>query len=199
MNKKKQTREQILLAGFEMASLEGLESLTIGELAKRVGMSKSGLFAHFNSRTNLQAAVVSYAGERFAERVIAPCREASHNSYEAKLRHMLDNWLTWNSSFQGSCMFLDAWRDGHADDDPMQMMLEVITKRWLDYLNIQFEKGIEAKEFRADLDCWQTVYEMYGLYLSSHLFRTLSLETQGALKFWKGIDDLFVRIRYTEN
>lgn len=195
MGKKQQTREQILNAAFEMASQEGLESLTIGELAKRVGMSKSGLFAHFNSRANLQAAVVMYAGECFAARIIEPCREASHPSIEAKIRHMLDNWLTWNDSFQGSCMFLDAWRESHNDDDPMQQALEGTIKTWLNYLRIQFEKGIETGEFHDDLDCWQTVYELYGLYLSSHLFRTLKLESERALKFRKGIDDLFAKAR----
>ncbi|MEZ8140584.1 transcriptional regulator [Enterovibrio norvegicus FF-33] len=199
MSKKSQTREQILSIAFEMASQEGLESLTIGELAKRVGMSKSGLFAHFNSRSNLQAAVVAYAGERFAERVIAPCREALHVSIEAKIRHMLDNWLTWNSSFQGSCMFLDAWRESHTDDDPMQKVLEATIKKWLHYLHIQFERGIELGEFHDDMDCWQTVYELYGLYLSSHLFRTLGLESNGAQKFWTGIDELFARTRKLTN
>ncbi|NGN97229.1 TetR/AcrR family transcriptional regulator [Grimontia sp. S25] len=195
MSKKKQTREQILTVAFEMASRDGLESLTIGELAKQVGMSKSGLFAHFNSRSNLQAAVVMFAGECFAARIIVPCREASHPSIEAKIRHMLDNWLTWNSSFQGSCMFLDAWRESHDEEDPMQQALEGTIKKWLNYLHIQFEKGIESGEFREDLDCWQTVYELYGLYLSSHLFRTLKLESGGAKRFWTGIDGLFNKVR----
>ncbi|KXF83097.1 TetR/AcrR family transcriptional regulator [Enterovibrio coralii] len=195
MSKKKQTREQILTIAFDMASEEGLESLTIGELAKRVGMSKSGLFAHFNARANLQAAVVVYAGERFAERVIVPVRETQHTSYESKLRHLMDNWMSWNGSFQGSCMFLDAWRETSSDDDVMQKALEATTNRWLHYLQIQFEKGIEAGEFKQELDCWQLVYKLYGLYLSSHLFRKLDLETEQGQRFWSGIDDLFSVIK----
>lgn len=195
MSKKEQTRAQILSTAFDMASRDGLESLTIGELAKCVGMSKSGLFAHFNSRANLQSAVVVYAGERFSERIIAPCREGQHTSVESKLRHLLDNWLTWNNSFQGSCMFLDAWRESHEDDDPMQAALEGTIKKWLNYLHIQIEKGIESGEFRKDLDGWQTVYELYGLYLSSHLFRTLGLESASAQRFWQGIDALFEKIK----
>lgn len=195
MSKKQQTREQILAVAFELASQDGLESLTIGELAKRVGMSKSGLFAHFNARSNLQAAVVEYAGERFAERIIAPCRDAKHPTIEAKIRHLLDNWLTWNGSFQGSCMFLDAWRESHGDNDPMQQALDATIKKWLNYLRIQFHKGVEAGEFRRDLDCWQTVYELYGMYLSNRLFKTLSLENAQSQKFWCGIDALFARTR----
>ncbi|MDD1779836.1 TetR/AcrR family transcriptional regulator [Enterovibrio sp. ZSDZ35] len=191
MSKKKQTREQILTVAFDMASDEGLESLTIGELAKRVGMSKSGLFAHFNARSNLQAAVVWYAGERFAERVIAPVRETQHASLESKIRHLMDNWMSWNGSFQGSCMFLDAWREKSNNDDVMQQALEATTNKWLSYLHIQFEKGIEAGEFDPELDCWQLVYKLYGLYLSSHLFRKLDLETEHGQRFWLGIDDLF--------
>ncbi|SKA62057.1 TetR/AcrR family transcriptional regulator [Enterovibrio nigricans] len=195
MSKKKQTREQILIIAFDMASEEGLESLTIGELAKRVGMSKSGLFAHFNARSNLQAAVVLYAGQRFAEKVIEPARETPHDSCESKIRHLMDNWMSWNSSIQGSCMFLDAWREKSNDGDVMQQALEETTKKWLYYLQIQFEKGIEFGEFKPDLDCCQLVYKLYGLYLSSHLFRTLDLETENAKRFWAGIDELFSMIK----
>ncbi len=74
MSKRQITRDRILGSAFELASEDGLESLTIGSLAKASEMSKSGVFAHFNSRENLQIAVIEYAGERFVERVIQPVR-----------------------------------------------------------------------------------------------------------------------------
>ena len=108
MSKGKVTRDNILSKAFELASENGLESLTIGELAKQCGMSKSGLFAHFNSKDNLQIAVLEYANLIFTQRVIAPAREQSSAlRQEQKIRTLLDNWLGWNHSFQGSCMFLD--------------------------------------------------------------------------------------------
>ena len=111
MKKGKVTKELILQRAFQLASENGLESLTIGELAKQCGMSKSGLFAHFNSKLNLQLSVLEFANQVFAERVIAPARELGDSNIERKVRGLLDTWMTWNHSFQGSCMFLDAWND----------------------------------------------------------------------------------------
>lgn len=84
MSKGQNTRHNILTYAFQMASEDGLESLTIGELAKKVGMSKSGLFAHFKSKDNLQVAVLEYANQVFVEKVLAPARLAAPENYETK-------------------------------------------------------------------------------------------------------------------
>ncbi|MCW8328586.1 TetR/AcrR family transcriptional regulator [Photobacterium sp. SDRW27] len=190
MSKGRITREHILKTAFDLASKDGLDSLTIGQLAKASGMSKSGLFAHFNSKENLQIAVLEYTGEYFAHRVIQPARLSEPENIEKKLRLLLQNWLDWNQSFQGSCMFLDAWKDGCESNDPVQQALVKMTRRWLDYLCRQVEKAKQNGELKRDLDNWQFVYRLYGVYLSSHLFRSLSLETAEHQRFWLGIDEL---------
>lgn len=152
MSKGKITRENILNKAFELASENGLESLTIGELAKQCGMSKSGLFAHFNSKDNLQIAVLEHANRVFTQRVIAPAREQQTQTIETKLTALLDNWLGWNHSFQGSCMFLDAWKEADSDNVPTQQVLKQTIASWVEYLRIQIAKGVEQGEFRADLD-----------------------------------------------
>ena len=124
MSKGKVTRDNILSKAFELASENGLESLTIGELAKQCGMSKSGLFAHFNSKDNLQIAVLEHANLIFTQRVITPAREQSARSQEQKIRTLLDNWLGWNHSFQGSCMFLDAWKETNSETNLTQKALK---------------------------------------------------------------------------
>lgn len=106
MSKSRITREHILGRAFELASEDGLESLTIGSLAKASEMSKSGVFAHFNSRENLQIAVIEYASDRFVERIIQPVRLECYESYELKLRKLAENWLNWNSNFQEAACFL---------------------------------------------------------------------------------------------
>lgn len=199
MNKKQVTREHILQTAFELASTDGLDSLTIGQLAKASGMSKSGLFAHFNSKENLQIAVLEYAGQLFAERVIQPARQAVPMGIEKKLRFLLRLWLEWNQSFQGSCMFLDAWKERGDDDNAVQAALTQVTRRWLDYLHRQIERAKAEGEFVSTLDSWQCVYRLYGVYLSSHLFRSMGLETAEHLRFWQGIDDLFVQWRADRN
>ncbi|EGA65993.1 TetR/AcrR family transcriptional regulator [Vibrio brasiliensis] len=190
MSKGRITRENILSKAFELASENGLESLTIGELAKQCGMSKSGLFAHFNSKDNLQIAVLEYANLIFTQRVIAPARESASISIEEKLTLLLDNWLGWNHSFQGSCMFLDAWKETGSEAPPTQQVLKKTIATWIEYLTIQVAKGIDNGEFRHDLDPKQAIYELYGLYLSAHLFYSIRGEQASQQHFWQGVKRL---------
>ncbi len=192
MNKGKTTKENILKTAFFMASQNGLESLTFGELARQCKLSKSGLYAHFNSKENLQVLVVEYADQIFIERVLQPARDQFSDCLESKLRLLLDNWLNWNHSFQGSCMFLDAWRsDGEADDAVQQRLIKC-SNRWVSYLEIQIEKAKIAGVFSADLEAKQAVYQIYGLYLSSQLFYEIDGEAVSRAMFWKSVDFLFL-------
>ncbi|KLN64881.1 MULTISPECIES: TetR/AcrR family transcriptional regulator [Vibrio] len=190
MSKGKVTRENILSKAFELASENGLESLTIGELAKQCGMSKSGLFAHFNSKDNLQIAVLDYANQIFTQRVIAPARERTSITIEEKLTLLLDNWLGWNHSFQGSCMFLDAWKETSVETAPTQQVLKKTIATWIEYLRIQVAKGVENGEFRQDLEPRQATFELYGLYLSAHLFYSIHGEQASNEHFWQGVKRL---------
>ncbi|WP_162047731.1 TetR/AcrR family transcriptional regulator [Vibrio taketomensis] len=190
MSKGRVTREVILTKAFELASVSGLESLTIGELAKQCGMSKSGLFAHFNSKENLQLAVLEHANRVFTERVIAPARSVGDGDIIHKLKTLLDNWLGWNHSFQGSCMFLDAWKETGSKDTLMQQHLQATILKWIDYLIIQLRKGKDNQQFRADLNCEQAAFELYGLYLSAKLFYSLRGEQVSHDHFWQGVERL---------
>ncbi|MDA0149859.1 TetR/AcrR family transcriptional regulator [Vibrio sp. LaRot3] len=190
MSKGRITREAILSTAFDLASKHGLESLTIGELAKCCGMSKSGLFAHFNSKENLQISVLEYANLTFRERVIVPARDLGDEDIEHKLKALLDNWLGWNHSFQGSCMFLDAWKETGGCSSPLQSVLKQTISIWIDYLTIQIEKGIDNKQFRPDLEAKQASFELYGLYLSAHLFYSIQGESVSQQHFWQGVERL---------
>lgn len=193
MSKGRLTRETILSKAFELASEDGLESLTIGELAKQCGMSKSGLFAHFNSKENLQVALVEYANSVFTQRVISPARALGSDNIERKLKLLLDNWLGWNHSFQGSCMFLDAWKETGREHDATQQVLKKTIATWIHYLEIQIDKGIANGEFRADLSAGQAVFELYGLYLSAHLFSSIHGQQSSYQRFWHGVECLLER------
>ncbi|EGR1220578.1 MULTISPECIES: TetR/AcrR family transcriptional regulator [Vibrio] len=195
MKKGKVTKEFILQRAFEIASEDGLESLTIGELAKQCGMSKSGLFAHFNSKLNLQLSVLEYANQVFAERVIEPARGLGDSNIERKIRGLLDSWMTWNHSFQGSCMFLDAWNDAADKSCPLQAALRKAIDTWLSYLEIQIAKGKENQEFISDLDTRQATFDLYGQYLSAHVFYSIKGEEESLRLFWQGIDNLLARWR----
>ncbi|WP_104402426.1 TetR/AcrR family transcriptional regulator [Vibrio penaeicida] len=191
MNKGKATKENILKTAFNVASQDGLESLTFGVLARHCGLSKSGLYAHFNSKENLQVMVVEYANMKFIERVLQPARDQFSNDLESKIRLLLENWLNWNHSFQGSCMFLDAWRSDTDEDNTVQQSLIKGNNKWISYMEIQIEKAKHTGVFSMDLDTKQAVYQIYGVYLSSQLFYAIDGEDESRKRFWKSIDFLF--------
>ncbi|WP_224055803.1 TetR/AcrR family transcriptional regulator [Vibrio penaeicida] len=191
MNKGKATKENILKTAFNVASQDGLESLTFGVLARHCGLSKSGLYAHFNSKENLQVMVVEYANLKFIERVLQPARDQFSNDLESKIRSLLENWLNWNHSFQGSCMFLDAWRSDADEDNTVQQSLIKGNNKWIRYMEIQIEKAKHTGVFSVEMDTKQAVYQIYGVYLSSQLFYAIDGEDESRERFWKSIDFLF--------
>src|SRR3712207_3407465 len=99
------TRESILQAAADLASVEGLEGLTIGRLASELGMSKSGLFAHFGSKEELQLATHDAAQRRFVDAVVAPSRGLPRG--RARLERVLTDWLSYfrGEVFHGGCFF----------------------------------------------------------------------------------------------
>ena len=102
-------------------------------------MSKSGLFAHFQSRDNLQIAVLTHSAEVFRERVIQPVRQQGYATQQEKLLALLQAWLAWNQSFAGRCMFLDAWTS--AQEGEVQQAARELVRFWLDYLARQVVQG----------------------------------------------------------
>lgn len=193
MSKGRLTRETILQTAFEQASQQGLESLTIGSLASACEMSKSGLFAHFQSRDNLQIAVLEYAAEVFRLRVIQPVRQQEHQGQHDKLIALLRAWQAWNHCFAGRCMFLDAWtsaQDGHEQTSQVQQAARQLVRFWLDYLARQVVQGQATGEWRQEMDPWRAVYRLYGLYLADQVFNDLELCQDSAHHFWPEVDVL---------
>jgi AcrR family transcriptional regulator len=101
--KGERTRTAILDHAVDLATVEGLEGLTIGRLASDLGMSKSGLFAHFGSKLDLQMATVAAAAERFRAHVIAPSLEAPDGA--PRLRAMGERYLDYLGTYSGGCFW----------------------------------------------------------------------------------------------
>jgi AcrR family transcriptional regulator len=101
--KGERTRAAILDRAVDLASVEGLEGLTIGRLASELGMSKSGLFRHFGSKQDLQLATVAAAADRFRAMVIEPARDAPDGA--PRLRAMGERYLDYLYSFPGGCFW----------------------------------------------------------------------------------------------
>jgi AcrR family transcriptional regulator len=168
------TRGAILQKAVNIASLEGLEALTIGTLATSLKISKSGLFAHFGSKEDLQCAVVEEAGRIFVERVIRPAFELNGIG---RLRTLCANWLSYaeDKVFPGGCFFAAASLE--FDDRPGRVRDKIVEsiQRWLGTLEQAARDAQNAGEMRRDVNPRDLVFEIQALALganwASRLFR----------------------------
>ena len=158
------TRESILQAAADLASVEGLEGLTIGRLASALGMSKSGLFAHFGSKEELQLATIDAARRRFVDHVVKPSRSLPRG--RARLEAMLDDWLTYFRSdvFAGGCFFFAI--KAEFDSRPENAVRAVVTedvRQFLGFLTREVRKAQEAGDLDPAVDPEQLAFELDAL------------------------------------
>ena len=168
--KGEETRSQILAAAVQMASETGFESLTIGSLAERTGLSKSGLFAHFGSKQELQVAALDEAARRFTEHVFLPALKAPRGL--KRLTALFENWITWPSTARlpGGCPIDSASRE--YDHHPGAMRDAVIDRQKLldRELTKTVQMAIDSGELDAKTDPHQVAFEFVGIVMMS--FRT---------------------------
>jgi AcrR family transcriptional regulator len=173
MSKGEVTRQAILEHAVSLATKLGLEGLTIGRLADDLGLSKSGLFAHFQSKELLQLAVVEFASERFVEAAVKPSFTAERG--EARVRALFENWLSWpkRSGLAAGCFFVAASVELDDRPGPVRDRLVKLQKDWLDTIAQAVRIAIAEGHFRKDVEPDQFAYEMYGLMLVAHHFTRL--------------------------
>ncbi len=161
------TRELILDRAYNVACRAGLEGLSIGGLASEVAMSKSGVFAHFGSREDLQLAVLDSAGRRFLEHVMVPALRAPRGI--ARLRALMDRWFDWaRHRDDGGCIFLAAANE--YDDRPGPLRERVIAQldQWRTELGRAATLAIGTGELAPSTDVEQLAFELYALALVVH-------------------------------
>ncbi len=173
MTKGAQTRETIIATALAAASTYGLEALSIGSLAKEVGMSKSGLFAHFASKEKLQLDVLGAAVRRFIDDVIAPALAEPRG--EPRIRALVDRWIWWSEApyLPGGCVFLATANELDDRPGPLRDSLVAAQRDWIEALTTATRLAVEEKHFRDDLDTHQFAYELYSVLLAHHHFHRL--------------------------
>jgi len=166
--KGEETKKSILEAGLDMASQIGLEQVTIGALAKVTGLSKSGLFAHFQSRENLQIEILQYAGQLFAGSVLIPALQTKAGI--ARIKQLVSNWNTWDSQLTGGCVFVSACNDYKDRPGKVRDFVVAQQQEWLGSLRRLAQSAIDADDFRGDADEEQFAFELYSFLLGFHLY-----------------------------
>ena len=153
------TRASILDRAVDVASVEGLEGLTIGRLAAELRMSKSGLFAHFGSKQELQLATVDAAAQRFREKVIVPSLDAPEGA--PRIRAMGERYLAQLDSYSGGCFWAATSAEYDDRPGPVRDAIAAALDAWLGELERQARTaGVERPERFA--------FELYSVIMGTN-------------------------------
>ncbi len=173
--KGERTRHAILTRAAELATQEGLEPLSIGRLALATGMSKSGLFAHFGSKEELQLATVDQAAKLFVDEVIAPARSAPKGL--PRVWALCDHKIGYmeRQVFPGGCFFAATSVEFSHRPGPVRDRIEEMLRSWLSYLEHAVEQAQQAGELDDALSAREITFELDAFAASAnwqfHLFR----------------------------
>lgn len=167
MRKGELTRAAILDVALDLSSRDGLEGLTIGLLADKMNMSKSGVFAHFGSREDLQMEVLKLYHHRFEQEVFFPSVKEPRGI--ERLRSMFGRWVKRVSvEIASGCIYISGAVEYDDRPGPIRESLVAMVQAWQGALLRCVEQAIACGDLKADTDARQMVYEMYGLILALH-------------------------------
>jgi AcrR family transcriptional regulator len=186
------TRESILRAAVDLASVEGLEGLTIGRLADELNMSKSGLFAHFGSKEELQLATIEMARQIFVDHVVRPALTSTEGI--ERLLALGQGWLghVHGGVFKGGCFFTAASLEFDSRAGPVRDAIAATMKTWLATLARAVESAKKARHLKASIDPEQFAFEIYSLAMGANWALHL-LDDKEALQ--KAQENILQRIR----
>lgn len=173
MSKGQETRERIIGRAYLLAGTVGVEGLTIGSLADELQLSKSGLFAHFGSKEDLQLAVLQEGERRFQEIVIKPALKAARGL--PRFKKLFELWLDWanNPANPGGCVFIAASTELDDKEGRTRDYLVATQKNLIAFMAGAARLCVEQGHFKPDVDCEQLAHEAYGLVLSYNHFKRL--------------------------
>jgi len=165
--KGQQTRAAILDAALALASQKGLEGLSIGALAEGTGMSKSGVFAHFGSREELQISVVREYHNKFEEEVFFPAMREPRGL--PRLAALFERWVRRVSvEIDSGCLYISGAVEFDDRPGPVRDALAGMVKAWHAALQRAIGLAVDIGHLRPDTDPAQMMFELHGLILALH-------------------------------
>jgi len=195
MRKGEETRTAVLDHALREASRVGLEGLSIGNLARDLGMSKSGLFAHFQSKEALQLQVLEAAAARFMETVVAPALREPRG--EPRLRVLFQRWIGWSEAcgLPGGCLFVTAAVELDDREGPVREALVRFQLDWIAALARAVRIAVEVGHFRAGLDPEQFAHDLYAVILGYHHAHRLLRQPQARARAERAFEALLAASR----
>ena len=174
-----QTKAAIVDAAVGLATQMGLEGLSIGTLAEAMRMSKSGVFAHFGSREELQISVVREYHARFEEEVFFPVLQLPRGL--PRLQAMFHNWMNRTSiEIDSGCIYISGAVEFDDRPGPVRDALADSVRTWLAAMNRAVTQAKEAGHLNQDADEHQVAFEIHGLILALH-YEARFLKTPGSI------------------
>lgn len=154
------TQTAIVDAALEMAALDGLESLSIGEVAKKLALSKSGVFSRVGSREGLQRAVLEEFDRRFQQDILEPALALPRGL--PRLDAIMRAWMARGArpGARGACLYVAGAFEFDDRDGPLRELLLDGVRRWRGMLKRSVIQAIDAGQLRADTDAEQLVFEL---------------------------------------
>jgi AcrR family transcriptional regulator len=149
-------------------SQSGLSGVTLGVLADQVGMSKSGLFAHFRSKEDAQIELLTHMAEFAAEHVVKPSTAAGEGL--PRLRALVRNWFGWaqRAGLPGGCPVAAGLFEFDDVEGRVRNKILQMEGQWRQLLTQLVQRSVDLGHLRRDLDVDQFVWELSGIYLGHH-------------------------------
>ncbi len=194
MGKGQETKQAILGEALDLASTVGLSGLTIGSLASATGMSKSGLFAHFRSKEQLQVQVLEEARRRFIDVVMVPALKQPRGV--PRLVAMMKNALgNWEKDLPGGCVFYAVAAELDDQPGPARDFLIKTQTEQAETIRRMAQAAVEEGQLREDLDLDQFVFEFGAISAAYHHFGRLLGDPRAEERARKAFDSLLARSR----
>ncbi len=188
----KDTKDRIIAEGLDLLTRNGFAGVTLGVLAQQTGMSKSGLFAHFGSKSEVQLRLLDESMQVATTTIFEPAMKSPEGL--PRMRAVFERWLGWTAKagLHGGCPIVGGFFefDDAAYDDPVRQRLAAIEAQWRRFLDGLTSAAIDAGHLKAGLDIDQFVWEMCGIYLSHHVSYRFTRDpraTERALTAFEGL------------
>ena len=189
--------EKLLKYGLGLMSQEGLGGVTLGRLAQHAGMSKSGVFAHFSSKVEVQIALLDYTAQFSAACVIEPTFVEPPGL--GRLQALVSNWFGWagRAGLPGGCPVAAAMFELDDVEGPVRDRVLQLEAEWRGLLAQVTREAMASGELRTDLDAEQFVFELCGIYLVHHVSSRFVRDPSSDARAQTAFDALLARARST--